>query len=212
MSISTLTDLVFDLMPDSAGDATLLTLLLILAMCLFATSFSITRLLSVFVIRVFSKASYVNFLGAVVVISLQVVFILYWLPIPNMVRQTIIGEIILNDALVDTTHALILAISSPKPFTLLFAWMNNPFLIDAENDTDTMFIMFHMSALLNLIPLITRIGITVMFMCSFGLQTIRKPIMEMWLGVIESEKPVFTVLGAGIGAIAGAVRAILINV
>jgi hypothetical protein len=44
--------------------------------------------------------------------------------------------------------------------------------------------------------------IAIIFIISFLLQTLQRPIMTLWARIIESDKPVFTLLFAGIAGFA----------
>ena len=67
----------------------------------------------------------------------------------------------------------------------------------------------HLSLLMNLIPNLVRFSITVIFIASFFLPTIQRPIMTLWARVIESDKPVFTLLFGGTAAVAKAIQEIV---
>jgi hypothetical protein len=68
--------------------------------------------------------------------------------------------------------------------------------------------MQHLSGLTNLIPNLIRLLITVVFLGSLFLQTLKRPIMTVWARVIESDKPVFTLLFGGTAAVAKAIQEI----
>jgi hypothetical protein len=68
--------------------------------------------------------------------------------------------------------------------------------------------MQHLSGLTNLIPNLIRLLITVVFLGSLFLQTLQRPIMTLWARVIESDKPVFTLLFGGTAAVAKAIQEI----
>ena len=53
------------------------------------------------------------------------------------------------------------------------------------------------TVLVNLIPNLIRFLITAVFVASFFLKTIQLPIMTLWARIIESNKPVFTLLFGG---------------
>jgi hypothetical protein len=127
------------------------------------------------------------------VILFQIALVKYWLPLPSALRILILMEAVRREPLWQFINEAYFMIDN-------LVMYRNPFLINVGNDTDDLYYMItHMFALLNIIPSITRIGITIMFMCAFGLQTVRNPIMQIWLRVIDSENPVFTLLGVGIG-------------
>jgi hypothetical protein len=72
-----------------------------------------------------------------------------------------------------------------------------------------MMFLNHLSRLTNLIPSLIRLSITLIFVSSFFLQSAQRPIMTLWARVIESDKPVFTMLFGGIAAIARVIQQII---
>jgi hypothetical protein len=64
--------------------------------------------------------------------------------------------------------------------------------------------MWYLSIFVNLIPNVIRFSIMAIFMASFLLVPFRRPIMTLWARVIESDKPVFTLLLGGIAGFAEA--------
>ena len=71
------------------------------------------------------------------------------------------------------------------------------FTVNATDfDPDTF--ILHCSELLILIPNFTRMLLAVIFTGSFFLKPLKLPIMTLWARIIESDKPIFTlVLGGG---------------
>jgi hypothetical protein len=66
----------------------------------------------------------------------------------------------------------------------------------------------HLSDLTNLIPNSIRLLITVIFVSLFFLKSAEHSIMTLWARVIESDKPVFTLLFGGTAAVAKAIQEI----
>jgi hypothetical protein len=60
-----------------------------------------------------------------------------------------------------------------------------------------MLFVWHFADLLNLLPNLTRLSISVIFVASFFLRPLQRPIMTLWARIIESDKPVFTVVFGG---------------
>jgi hypothetical protein len=52
-----------------------------IAILLLAVSFSITRFASRLIARVFSKSSYLNFVGVIILLGFQYIYLFYWVPI-----------------------------------------------------------------------------------------------------------------------------------
>jgi hypothetical protein len=83
-----------------------------------------------------------------------------------------------------------------------------PFFSASERDTEPAFVLHHFSSLLNLIPNLTRLSIMAIFIGSFFLQPLKRPIMTIWERIIDSEKP-FTLLFGGGATIVTIFRALL---
>ncbi len=77
---------------------------------------------------------------------------------------------------------------------------------EAANDAAMLSVYFmeYFSTVLSIVPSVIRLSLTVLFVGSFFLQTVQRPIMELWARVIESDKPVFTLLFSGVAAFAEA--------
>jgi hypothetical protein len=67
----------------------------------------------------------------------------------------------------------------------------------------------HMVSIANAIPAVVRLSITLIFVGSFLLQTLQRPIMTLWARIIESDKPVFTLLFGSAAAIAKVMQEIV---
>ena len=69
--------------------------------------------------------------------------------------------------------------------------------------------MFFLSEVTNLLPNLSRFLIMMTFIGSFALKPLQNPIMTLWARVIESGKPVFTLLFGGTAALAKAIQEII---
>jgi hypothetical protein len=69
--------------------------------------------------------------------------------------------------------------------------------------------MWRYSNLVNLIPNLVRFSIMAIFILSYLLQPLQRPIMILWARVIESDKPVFTLVFGGTAALAKAIQEII---
>jgi hypothetical protein len=65
------------------------------------------------------------------------------------------------------------------------------------------------SPFLDVLPTLIRLSISIIFVGSFFLQPLQRPIMAIWARVVESDRPVFTVLFGGIAGFARAVMEIM---
>ena len=69
--------------------------------------------------------------------------------------------------------------------------------------------MLHLSAFTNLLPSFIRFSIMTIFILSFLLKPLQNAIMTLWARVIESDKPVFTLVFGGAAALAKAIQEIV---
>jgi hypothetical protein len=68
--------------------------------------------------------------------------------------------------------------------------------------------MLHLSAFTNALSSFIRLSIMTIFMLSFFLKPLQNAIMTLWVRVIESDKPVFTLVFGGTAALAKAIQEI----
>jgi hypothetical protein len=73
----------------------------------------------------------------------------------------------------------------------------------------TTWFLFSLSALTALLAYMIRLSILIIFMASLLLKPAQRPIMTLWARVIESDKPVFTLLFGGTAALAKAIQEII---
>lgn len=77
-------------------------------------------------------------------------------------------------------------------------------------DLEPAFFLFHFASILNLIPNLTRLLILILFIVSFVLRPrIQGPIMTLWRRIIESDKPIFTLVLGGLAALVKAIQQIV---
>jgi hypothetical protein len=69
-------------------------------------------------------------------------------------------------------------------------------------------LMQHFCGLANIIPNLIRFAITVIFVGSFFLRPLQRPIMTLWARVVESDKPVFTLLFGSTAVLAKVIQEI----
>jgi len=73
---------------------------------------------------------------------------------------------------------------------------------------DGVIFLWYFSTFISLIPPFIRVSIMTIFIMAFCLKPLRDPIMTLWARVIESDKPVFTLLLGGTAALAKAIQEI----
>jgi hypothetical protein len=69
--------------------------------------------------------------------------------------------------------------------------------------------MLHLSAFTNALSSFIRLSIMAIFILSFFLKPLQNAIMTLWARVIESDKPVFTLVFGGAAALAKAIQEIV---
>jgi hypothetical protein len=109
-------------------------------------------------------------------------------------------------------------------FVLPFIWSNVSdewfvYKTNVEDITGTLFLKYnpyfsavvrdidmHALYMLELFPVFLRLAISIVFLCSFLLRpVIMRPVSLLWARILESDKPVFTVVFGGAAAFASAI-------
>ena len=188
-----------------------------LTMFLLALSFSVTRSASVLIGIVFYKSSQLNFFGVLLLILLQLMLIVYWVPLATLVRMSVFDILSIRWYEIGWWSSVWVAkktIGAHFIDDLQDVFHDASITIPVEiskYDAFPIIAIPHIVALLDVISSIIRVVILMMFLCSFGVQMLRKPIEKIWLRVTESEQPVFTLLFGGVAAIAAIILAIVSN-
>lgn len=185
---------------------------LVLILLALSASFSVTKILSIIVARLLGAARYISLIGLVLLLLLQYAMVMYWSPIMTIVRNYIVNLLL--------TPADRMFIQMPFWFRAemfyymviypqFFFWYNLTFvhhvyfyqpnriaaiLPMTHSDLNPNDFMIHLSALLNLIPNLTRLSLAAVFVGSFLLRPLAAPISLFWRRVVEHEKPVFTLV------------------
>ncbi len=179
-------------------------------------SFSITRFAATFVAWLLTKAPYLNLLGLISLLLIQFALLHYWTPLTNYVHigiwfafgtidstirfsfWQVIDNIWQNSKTIVGQYAFKL-----RPLSIAGQFLD-PFAVGSDEGNPPVF-MWHLSALTNLLPNFTRFSIMAIFIGSFFLRPLQRPIMTLWARIIESEKPIFTLLFGGAAAFATAI-------
>jgi hypothetical protein len=203
----------------------------ILIVCSVAASFSITCFVARQISSIIAKAPYLNFLGFAFLLVLQYGMLGWWSPTIVAVHGVFAQVFGLTGTYrmiyekfrsFGTYPPLYLDISLRNftHFTSPVAQIHDIFSLSdemssvsfsskfAQLDTSVIF-MEHLAALSNLIPNLVRLAITLIFVSSFLLHPFQRPIMTLWARVIESDKPVFTLVFGGAAALAKAIQEIV---
>jgi predicted outer membrane lipoprotein len=180
-------------------------------------SFSITRFAAKIVASLLERTNYLGLLGLIFLFLFQCTLFIYWSSLTNLIRFGMsfayprpfnLWEFIDNiDKVLDSlkhfisiynTQGLIL---DPKNVLMFLYYVN----VDAGFPQ---IFMLHLSAFTNALSSFIRLSIMTIFMLSFFLKPLQNAIMTLWVRVIESDKPVFTLVFGGTAALAKAIQEI----
>jgi hypothetical protein len=172
--------------------------LLALIMTIFTIpiSFSITKIISVNIALMTVKWPRSNIIGLIILFVTQYFMLRYW-SLFVVVYHDVMGL-----ALVNFNNA-VLSIKS--------AFFREEIYAILENRYDLIDFLPNVSFMIGFLPNLMRLCITVIFIGSFFLKTIQSPIMTLWAHIVESEKPIFTLLFGGSAAFAKLIQEIARN-
>jgi hypothetical protein len=182
-------------------------------------SFSITRRASVVVAQLLTQVPFLNFVGLVCLFLFQYALLCYWIPLVHLTLWSVASfdQIIYNyyHAYMSTTDMIYLWFMTFRSmlFGMFMAAIHGAFinpmsqvhnivslLTVTKKDVQPLAFMLHLSAILNLIPILTRLALMAIFIGSFFLHVTKEEIMLELESIIESDKPVFTYICGGTAA------------
>jgi len=194
---------------------------IIIILFLLTASFSLTRLFSILVVSYCPQHVISQILGVLGILAFQFLLLCYWMPLINLVRLGIAfaydGTLPFSFSTFVTTmwdntkiilNTLAPAFLETRP---IIGPIFEPFMAGTD-DTEPHVFMWHMSALVTLIPAFIRIMLMMLFIVSFLFRPIQHLIMALLERIVESEKPVFTLVFGSAAAIAKAIQEIAKNV
>jgi hypothetical protein len=181
---------------------------------LFAMSFSITRLIAKTIIRIPTNVPYISMVGWIVLLCVQYVLLYYWGFVSFLIFTTMYFYLpILESASMPiggiisflAWHIIMITIPSihndviaSNGMHILPGWQLRRILLlftADQTDIDPLPFILHLGMLLNLLPNFTRLLLAGIFIASFILRPIQRPIMVFWARIIENGKEkVFTTL------------------
>ena len=186
---------------------------LILIMTSAMVSLSITRFAASRVASIVATAPYLNLLAFASLLMLQYAMFVFWSPIIIIIHVWIsaipyfIEKMHLNiwSSVWDSVSAI--PMMSIQMLLLLSQNIHSTIISPLSGMSDIFSyppagvlqidMIRRVTVLVNLIPNLIRFLITAVFVASFFLKTIQLPIMTLWARIIESNKPVFTLLFGG---------------
>jgi hypothetical protein len=182
-----------------------LTILVPILLFSLATSFSVTRIAAVTVARLLTKVFYLNFVGIVFLCVFQYWWFCRWGTFTQFVVDEILYKLIDLYAPADYPELISLfwLHSIDWPVVLIHS-----FNVGINHLEIPPIFYWCLSVSLNVLPTLIRFSIMAIFISSFLLKPLHHPIMTLWARIIESDKPVFTLLFGGTAALAGAIHEI----
>jgi hypothetical protein len=187
-----------------------------------AASFSITRFGAAAVARLLTKVPSLNLAALIFLLLLQYIMLVYsyWnfnstlYTIVNLLEIPHVADAPILDIFQEVAKLFVEAIWAPFELAFegispsIYAIVTVPFTGESGAFGPAK-VLLDLSDLLSLLPSLSRFGLAAIFIGSFLLQTLQSPFMHFWARVIESEKPVLTLLFAGGAAIAQGILAIV---
>jgi hypothetical protein len=197
----------------------------IFIVCSAAASLSITCFVARRIASIIAKAPYLNFLGFAFLLLFQYGMLGWWSPTIVVVHGWVsqifgtFGATVNYYEIFRKYPTLGLSFRNFNHYSPV-AQIHDIFSLPDETSSvrfgrnlrnwdSSVIFMEHLSMLSNLIPNLIRLAITLIFVSSFLLHPFQRPIMTLWARVIESDKPVFTLVFGGAAALAKAVQEIV---
>jgi len=196
--------------------------LILMPLASVAISFSLTRLTAVLVARAISHYPMLNLIGLLFMLFFQYLLFCY-MPLISGVNHLILSEQVLYYITQESPYyaspweLLVGAfdIISRNQITVAFTAKISQVLFPpafwaaTHKDDPQLILVMYSNELMNAMQALFRISITVVFLLSFVLQSIKRPILELWAKIIESDKPVFTLLFGGAAALVQLIQKIV---
>jgi hypothetical protein len=202
-------------------------LFFILTLISLAFSFSVTRIASATVARLLRSDSHFNFIGLILLLFFQYVLLCYWSPAMTSIRRDLIDCVVFPlDIWCHPCFSLWIRILFYYHYLLVVEWgsfynmaahgealltpksMLGFFKFSSWDFYYPDHFLLRLSAILVLIPTLMRFLLAIVFIGSYCLRPFQRPIMFVSARIIEHEKPVFTLLFAGIAAMFKAIEQI----
>ena len=184
-----------------------------ISICFLATaSVSITIFVSARVAMLLTKAPFLNIFGLIFIVLFQYFLILLWYPAMEIARADIVIGFTFTNVLGFLMH-LPQNIHTLFSATIPLLFNNFPFpslpwpiylFIDQSSSLDPSYTLFIATLSDGIVTVMCmwRLLIAIIFIISFLFQALQRPIMTLWARIIESDKPVFTLLFVGIAGFA----------
>jgi hypothetical protein len=180
-------------------------------------SLSIMRLAAKIVAVLLARTDYFGLLGLIFLFLFQCTLFIYWNFLVNWVRFDV--SVVYNRTVPFNFQRFFYDLLYEVKYTISVyntrIFPENPrYLFTFLTKVDPTwgappFFMFHLSALTNVLPSLIRLSIMTIFILSFFLKPLQNAIMTLWARVIESDKPVFTLVFGGAAALAKAIQEIV---
>jgi hypothetical protein len=179
-------------------------------------SFSLTRFAANAAGSIITKVPFLNCICSVFILLFQYLLFCYTISVTKITDLLIYVLWDNSDFSIRHVVALsrevlvfvIVTLHNVNPFPTAQLQRVSSILTVNEVDVEPLPFMWHLSDLTALIPNFIRLLIAAIFLGSYLLQTLQRPIMELWARIVESDTPVFTLLFGGLGGLAKAIQEI----
>jgi hypothetical protein len=181
---------------------------LIFSLFSFAVSFSITRFAANAVAASINRARYLNLVGFIFLMLFQYVILCYWRPITNILLLNVrwFLNVIYYEHKDLATAAwqsfMVWDYNAVEPGLSINHVISMFKIKTADTDDPILEYLENVSRILGLVPSVIRFLITSIFLGSLVLQPVQRSTITLWARIVESDKPVFTLLFGGAAAFA----------
>jgi hypothetical protein len=218
------------LVDDSSSVTTFIQTLITLPI-VFAASLSFTRLICVTVVRLSSRATTTirNVFLFSAVLLLQYELLAVWGPLARSAAESVVPNFLWFDFsplwrngwldwageyLTDACQLPSCVLSNAWPMSRVIGLLHGepPYIGNGPGYESLAFWEF-VTAVLNIMANGVRILVALAFVCWWLLlPLVRKPLLTLWARIVESDKPIFTLIFGGVAAIGGGIQTVLKHV
>jgi hypothetical protein len=163
-----------------------------------SASLSCTRFAAMVVVRIVTRIPLLNLVGLILIIISQLIIIFFYPIVTSVLHRTVVFLL--------SNPVAFLSMVKEHPAGVLSMDLDSIGPLFDMDSTDISFVFMMLSFLMTLLINASRLVVTVVFLGSFLLKPVQQLLMGLWARVVESDKPIFTLLFGGGAAAATAVR------
>ena len=195
-------------------------LTILVSLLLLSISISITRRISASIAFILRNRPAFNFIGFVALALLQYVILCVW---PFIFAYATAFTILFYPKVTfevwsyewqiwaGEVKMFLTAIVTTNPIAYLSAYLSQIYTKDFDPELGRSLFEARIVISLALLPNMGRLLLALIFACSFLLRPIQRPISTLWARIVESDKPVFTLLFGGAAFLAETIQKIAEN-